>query len=173
MTTIDATYSPEDNKLRLYASTRLDAETSARVNELGFKWAPKQRLFVAPRWTPKREDLCIEIAGEIGPEGTTIAERAEAKAERLDELAARRVQQSNAFMRVADDLSQAFDMGQPILVGHHSEAKARKTQERMRGNMDRAVKASKAVQYSKHHAAKASPPAHEITLVTLVRLAFV
>ena len=31
MTTITATYSPEDNKLRLYASQRLDAETYARL----------------------------------------------------------------------------------------------------------------------------------------------
>ena len=37
MTTIAATYSPEDNKLRLYASQRLDAETYARVKEAGFK----------------------------------------------------------------------------------------------------------------------------------------
>ncbi|MEJ8476919.1 DUF3560 domain-containing protein [Roseibium algae] len=147
MTIIDATYSPEDNKLRLYASSRLDAETYARVKELGFKWAPKQELFVAPKWTPKREDLCIELAGEIEPEGTTLAERAEAKAARLDDLAQKRAQQSNAFLRAADDLSQAFHMGQPILVGHHSERKARKTQEQMHGNMDKAVKASKAVQH--------------------------
>jgi len=147
MTLYTATYSPEDNKLRLYATSRLDAETYQRVKELGFKWAPKQELFVAPKWTPAREDLCLELAGEIDPEMTTIAERAEAKAERLDALAAKREQQSNAFMRAADELSQAFHMGQPILVGHHSEAKARKTQERMHANMDKAVKASKAVGY--------------------------
>lgn len=57
MTTITATYSPEDNKLRLYASTRLDAETYARVKAAGFVWAPRQELFVAPRWTPAREEL--------------------------------------------------------------------------------------------------------------------
>jgi len=46
MTTYTATYSPEDNKLRLSASTRLDAETYARVKEAGFIWAPKQGIFV-------------------------------------------------------------------------------------------------------------------------------
>ena len=53
---LTATYSPDDNKLRLYASTRLDPETYARVKAAGFKWAPKQQLFVAPMWTPGRED---------------------------------------------------------------------------------------------------------------------
>jgi hypothetical protein len=40
-----ATYSPEDNKLRLYSTTRLDSETYARVKAAGFIWAPKQDLF--------------------------------------------------------------------------------------------------------------------------------
>ncbi len=39
--TYTATYSPEDNKLRLYASERLDAETYAKVKKAGFSWAPQ------------------------------------------------------------------------------------------------------------------------------------
>jgi len=46
--TYTATYSPEDNKLRLYSSTRLDRELYARVRSAGFIYAPKQELFVAP-----------------------------------------------------------------------------------------------------------------------------
>ena len=65
---MSATYSPEDNKLRLYSLHRLDAETYARVSGAGFKFAPKQDLFVAPMWTPGREDLLIELCGEIGDE---------------------------------------------------------------------------------------------------------
>ena len=34
----------------------------------GFVWAPKQELFVAPKWTPAREDLAMELAGEIEAE---------------------------------------------------------------------------------------------------------
>ena len=52
-----ATYSPEDNKLRFYADARLSKEDYETANGLGFKWAPKQELFVAPMWTPGREDL--------------------------------------------------------------------------------------------------------------------
>ena len=144
MTTISATYSPEDNKLRLYASSRLDAETFQRVKDAGFKWAPKQELFVAPAWSCAREDLALELAGEIEPEEMTLAERAQMKADRLDGIADKRAAQASAFSRAADDLSQAFYMGQPILVGHHSERKARKTQERMHSAMDKASKAHKA-----------------------------
>lgn len=147
MTTISATYSPEDNKIRLYASSRLDSETYERVKAAGFSWAPRQELFVAPKWSPKREDLAIELAGEIEPEEMTMAERAQAKADRLDELANKRHRQANAYNRAAQELSEAFSNGQPILVGHHSERKARKTQERMQSAMTNANKAAKLADY--------------------------
>ena len=147
MTRITATYSPEDNKIRIYPSSRLDDETYSRVKEAGFKWAPVQGLFVAPKWTPHREDLAVELAGEIEPEEMTLAERAALKAERLDGLAHRRHAEANAFARRADELSQAFAMGQPILVGHHSERKARKTQERLHSAHTAAGKAASSANY--------------------------
>ena len=61
--TFTATYSPEDNKIRLYASERLDTDLYTRVRSAGFIWAPKQELFVAPMWTPERFDLAVELAG--------------------------------------------------------------------------------------------------------------
>ncbi len=162
---IDATYSAEDNKLRLYASERLDQETFEQVKEAGFRWAPKQDLFVAPKWTPTREDLCIELAGEITAEQTTMAERAETKAERLDNLAVKRAGQASAFQDAARNISQRFEAGQPILVGHHSERRARKDKDRMNSAMEKAVKAHDAVSYwnyraegVEHHANHKSNP---------------
>ncbi len=75
-----ATYSPDDNKLRLYAASRLDPETYKKVHDAGFRWAPKQALFVAPAWTPGREDVLLSLAGEIEDEDSTLAERQEARA---------------------------------------------------------------------------------------------
>lgn len=144
---IDATYSAEDNKLRLYASERLDPELFARVKAMGFKWAPKQELFVAPKWTPSREDFCLELAGEISAEQTTLIERAEAKAERLDSLAEKRAEQSNAFHAAANRLSEHFHGGQPILIGHHSERSARRVQKQMHNATRNAIKAANAVDY--------------------------
>ena len=43
-----STYPPEDNKIRIYPFARLDSETYERVKAAGYKWAPKQELFVAP-----------------------------------------------------------------------------------------------------------------------------
>jgi len=60
--TYTATYSPDDNKIRIYASSRLDADTYARVKAAGFRWAAAQDLFVAPMWTPERaafDDLAV------------------------------------------------------------------------------------------------------------------
>lgn len=144
---ITATYSPEDNKLRLYPSERLDAETFARVKEAGFKWAPKQGLFVAPMWTVAREDLAIDLAGDLEAEEMTLAERAAIKAERLDALAEKRNREAGQLARYAENLSQAFYMGQPILIGHHSERKARKTQERMQAATAKSAKAHEAANY--------------------------
>lgn len=147
MTTISATYSPEDNKLRLYPSERLDAETYERVKAAGFKWAPKQELFVAPAWSTRREDLCIDLAGEIEPEEMTMAERAQFKAERLDNLAHKRHREANAFQRAAQQISERFSAGQPILMGHHSQRKAEKDRERMDAAQAKANKAAKLADY--------------------------
>lgn len=138
--TYTATYSPEDNKLRLYASGRLDAETYERVRAAGFRWAPKQELFVAPTWTPGREDLLVELAGEVGDEDTTLVERAEAKADRLEDLAERRTGEAVAAKAAVDRIADGIPFGQPILIGHHSEKRARKDAEKIRNGMGRAVK---------------------------------
>src|SRR5688572_14260702 len=77
-----ATYSPDDNKLRLYPFARLDAATYERIKAKGFKWAPRQELFVAPMWTPGRADLLVELCGDIGDDDSSLVERAEERAER-------------------------------------------------------------------------------------------
>lgn len=140
MTTYTATYSPDDNKLRLYASTRLDSETYARVKAAGFKWAPKQELFVAPMWTPYREDLLIELAGEIGDEDTSLVDRAEERAERFEEYGDKRLADAERARKGVAEIADNIPFGQPILVGHHSEKRARKDQERIENGMRKAVK---------------------------------
>lgn len=153
--TYTATYSPEDNKLRLYASSRLDKETYERVKAAGFKWAPKQELFVAPMWTPSREDLLLELAGEIGDEDKTLVERQEERAERFEEYSDNRMADSEAARKAVHAISDNIPFGQPILVGHHSEKRARKDAERIENGMRRAVKMWDQAQYWKDRAAGA------------------
>lgn len=153
--TYTATYSPEDNKLRLYASARLDAETYARVKEAGFIWAPKQELFVAPAWTPGREDLLLELAGEIGDEDTSLVDRAEQRAERFEDYKEARAEDANRAHAAVKSIADNIPFGQPILVGHHSERRARKDAERIENGMRRAIKMWDTAQYWKSRAAGA------------------
>ncbi len=135
-----ATYSPEDNKLRLKTSSRLDADTYQRVKDAGFKWAPKQDLFVAPMWTPSREDLLIELCGEIGDEDTSLVERAEERAERFGGYSVKRAMDYEHARSTSDEISERFAGGQPILVGHHSERRARRDAKRIEDGMRKAIK---------------------------------
>lgn len=134
-----ATYSPDDNKLRLYADSRLDEETYSRVKNAGFKYAPKQVLFVAPMWTPSREDLLLDLAGEIEDEDQSLFERQEERAERFEVYSVKRAAESERELTAVDKLASAIPFGQPILVGHHSERRARKHAQRIENGMRRAV----------------------------------
>lgn len=155
MQTFTATYSPDDNKLRLYASSRLDAELYARVKSAGFSWAPKQELFVAPMWTPSREDLLIELAGEVGDEDTSLAQRAEQRAERFDDYSDKRAGDAERARDAVSAIADSIPFGQPILVGHHSERHARRDAERIRSGMARAVKMWETSEYWAQRAAGA------------------
>jgi hypothetical protein len=135
-----ATYSPEDNKLRLYSSSRLDAETYARVKEAGFSYAPKQELFYAPMWTPHREDLLLEMCEEIDDEDRTLVERAEERSERFSEYSDKRSEDADRAHNSVSAIADGIPFGQPILVGHHSERRARKDAERIETGMRKAIK---------------------------------
>jgi protein-L-isoaspartate O-methyltransferase len=152
---LTATYSPEDNKLRLYSPTRLDRATYDRVRAAGFIWAPKQELFVAPMWTPSREDLLLELAGEIGDEDTSLVERQEQRAERFEEYSESRAEDANQAHAAVSRIADGIPLGQPILVGHHSEKHARKDAERIENGMRKAVKMWETSKYWEDRAAGA------------------
>lgn len=152
---ITATYSPEDNKLRLSASSRLDKELYERVRAAGFRWAPKQDVFVAPMWTPEREDLALELAGEVEDEDTSLVDRAEERAERFEGYGEKRSADASRARAHVDSIADGIPFGQPILVGHHSEKHARRDAEKIRAGMERAVKMWQTSQYWERRAAGA------------------
>jgi len=136
---LKATYSPEDNKLRIYPDGRLSPEDYAAVKAAGFSWAPKQELFVAPMWTPAREDFILQYVAEIEDEDTSLVDRAEAKADRLENMANRDKAGSESAHTAVSAIANGIPLGQPILVGHHSEARARRDAERIQKGMKKAV----------------------------------
>jgi hypothetical protein len=135
-----ATYSPEDNKLRLYATSRLDEKTYARVKAAGFIWAPRQGLFVAPAWTPHREDLLIELCDEIGDEDTGLVRRAEERSDRFNDYSESRNEDADRAQKAVSAIADGIPFGQPILIGHHSERRHRRDIKRIEDGMHRAVK---------------------------------
>lgn len=152
---VSATYSPEDNKLRLSCSQRLDKELYLRVKSAGFAWAPKQEVFVAPKWTPGREDLAIELAGEIGDEDTSLVDRAEQRAERFEQYGENRLADAERAHKAVHAIADGIPLGQPILVGHHSERHARRDAEKIENGMRRAVKMWDTAKYWEYRAAGA------------------
>jgi phospholipid N-methyltransferase len=150
-----ATYSPEDNKLRLYPACRLDPDEYAKMKAAGFSWAPKQELFVAPVWTPTREDLLVEMCGEIGDEDTSLVDRSEQRAERFADYSDNRRADAERSHEAVSAIVDGIPMGQPILIGHHSEKHARKDAEKIQNGMRRAVKMWEQANYWKSRAAVA------------------
>lgn len=83
------TYSPEDDKLRIYPDgERLDSDKDWYTNTFKakgkYKWAAKQECFVA-YWSPFAEDIAIELSdsGEIDDEDYSMLERSADRAERF------------------------------------------------------------------------------------------
>jgi hypothetical protein len=134
-----ATYSPQDNKLRLYPAARLDEETYKAVKDQGFIWAPKQECFVAPQWTPQREDFLLSMVDAIDDEDSTMEERAEQRAERFQEYSGKRAADAERAYNAVQAISDAIPFGQPILVGHHSQRKAEKDAQRIENGMRKTV----------------------------------
>ena len=149
-----ATYSAEDNKLRLYTVRRLDRETYDRVHAAGFAWAPKQELFVAPKWTPEREDLLLELAGDIDDEETPLADRAAERAERFEVYSDKRGDEAESARAYVERIAGGIPMGQPILVGHHSERHARRDAKRIENGMRAAVRLHETSAYWEHRATR-------------------
>lgn len=150
-----ATYSPEDNKLRMYASQRVDDETYQALRHTGFVYAPRQKLFVAPSWTPRAEDLLIDLCGQIDDEDSTLSERAEERAEKFAEFSGKRSSEAESAQASSSAIAGRIPFGQPILVGHHSEGRARRDAQRIDDGMRRAVRLWDTSQYWLNRAAAA------------------
>lgn len=66
-------------------------------------------------------------------------ERRLARADRLRDWASTRRQKSRAAFKAVDRICDGIPMGQPILVGHHSERHARRDQERIHNGMSKGI----------------------------------
>jgi len=149
---ISAAYSPADDKLRLRSYRRLSAADYQRVKAAGFAWAPKQDCFYAV-WTPEREDLALDLAGDIEAEETTRTGRASDRAERFRGYYGRRAADAERARQAVSALADGIPLGQPILVGHHSQRRAERDARRIENGMRKTVDLWRTSEYWRDRAA--------------------
>lgn len=129
-----ATYCPEDNKLRLYVG-RVPREEYLALKAEGWQALHKQRETgggdFAAGWTPERRDTALEYAGVIEDEDKGPAERATDRAERF---ALYREKRTGEALGQAD----RFDAG-PSAHGYQSQARAERSARRHDAIAGRAV----------------------------------
>lgn len=89
----------------------------------------------------------------------TRRERLARKVERREEWAAKASARSSAAFGAAHAIADRIPFGQPILVGHHSEGRARRDAAKIHRGMDRAVEESK---LADHHASKGAGLARQL-----------
>jgi phospholipid N-methyltransferase len=134
-------------------------------------WAPKQDLFYAI-WSPGREDLLLELAGDIEDEETSLEDRAAQRAERFDGYSEKRSDDAEQARKAVSAIADNIPLGQPILVGHHSERHARKDAERIENGMRKAVVMWETKEYWQRRAAASLAHAerHEVPAVRARRI---
>jgi hypothetical protein len=131
-----ATYCPEDDKLRLYVG-RVPRDEYEALRAEGWTSTPKQSKNgqgeFAATWTPEREDTALSYAGIILDEDAGPAERAADRAERFGGY------RDNNLTR-ATDAGDRYDAG-PDCHGYQSAARAVRAADRHDRHATRAVNA--------------------------------
>lgn len=149
----EAFYNLDDDTLRVDLSTWMEPEIYQRFIKMGFKRWPKQELLVT-KWSTRTEDLVLEICGnfDIVVHESLFSDRIE----RFEQYAQNASGRAQRFQKASDQHSARFYMGQPILIGHHSERSARAAQRRAHNAMSKAVAESDRASYWKDRAAAAA-----------------
>lgn len=100
MNTDTATYSPEDNKLRLYVG-RVPRDEYEKLRAQGWTSTPKQSCDFVATWTPDRRDTCLEYAEMIEDEDQSPEDRAADPAQDAAPLGAGLLEQLRAAITKA------------------------------------------------------------------------
>ena len=133
---IHATYNKATGWVALTFDEKPSVEVRQELKSQGFRWRPRRKQWVA-KWTTSREDLAKKFAGKV--ETVDIKPHYAKIAERARELEQKHLRESAERHEIADRISSAIPLGQPILVGHHSEKRHRRDLERIRKNLRKSI----------------------------------
>lgn len=127
-----ATYCPEDDKLRLYVG-RVPKEDYLALKNEGWQSTPKQECDFSAVWTPEREDTCLSYAGVVLDEDQDPEDRAADRAERFGEYRDKRLNEATGH-------ADRYD-AQPRAHGYQNKARAVRAADRHDRIADRALTA--------------------------------
>lgn len=102
----------------------------------------------APEPTPPNDDNTRKVVS-FGD----FQDRLESKRDRLENASSKAAAESNKFYESSRSLASCIPFGQPILVGHHSEGRARRHADKIFNDMGKSVAASKKAGYYADRAA--------------------
>jgi len=154
----------EHNGLEISFDGKPASSVIASLKQNGFRWAHTSKVWYAKDYTYRREFLnTLATQGEdVAASGATFAEQMEAKAEkagarqeRLETAAEKASAEATRRFNTVHQIGDMIPMGQPVLVGHHSEGRHRAAIKRMDTNMSKGVEASKLAGELEHRAAAA------------------
>ncbi len=140
-----ATYNICDDKLRASFSERLSPEDYKAIRAAGFAYWHGSKLFVA-KWSVTAENKLREM-GITEIEDDDQPDDVEARVDRFSGYADNAEQSAEAASNYAHNLVAGIPMGQPILVGHHSERGHRATLKRCDAATRRALNESERAAY--------------------------
>lgn len=107
---LTATYDLSDNKLRIYnAGDRLPKEDYERLSNVGFRWAPMQKLYFAT-WSPDREDIALAFCGAIDDEQIPFAERAKERVKRYQNYSESKETEAEVHRTLQQDFSKVSNI---------------------------------------------------------------
>lgn len=144
----------------VHGTTRGDEPVTDALKGNGFRWSRNLEAWYLPRnlTHETRDQRVSALQAALGdrvevdiPDGgrrltaaekeTARQERAADRAERMGTKADKLEAQAEAHRAAADRISENIPFGQPILVGHHSESRARRDARRIRTNIDKSLEA--------------------------------
>lgn len=111
----EATFCPEDDKLRLYVG-RVPRDQYEALRAEGWTSTPKQDCDFVAIWTPEREDTALSYAGVIGDEDQSPQDRAADRAERFAGYRDKRLSEAGGH-------ADRYEAG-PQAHGYQSHARA-------------------------------------------------
>ena len=152
----------EHNGLEVSFDGKPAPSVIASLKQNGFRWAQTSKVWYAKDYPHRREFLntLATQGADVAASGASFAERMEEKAERaearqdrLETAAEKASAEATRRFNTVHQIGDMIPMGQPILVGHHSEGRHRAAIKRMDTNMSKGVEATKLAQHLEQRAA--------------------